>query len=462
MRILFLALLYCASSSLFAQGINFLDNVSWEEVKKKANAENKYIFVDVYATWCGPCKEMEKNVYVDPVVGSFMNDYFISIKVQVDTSGNDDASIKSWYKQAKNFSTEYNIKGLPTYLFFSPAGTLVDRNVGYAEPNVFRKMATNAMIAEKQYYTLVEQYVQGRKNYKAIPGLADKASAIGDTALLVKLTDDYMHSYWATLPSDQLLTAENLEFASRYNGFNSKERIFQLLFKNQDKANELMHDPKFANNVIDGTIKLEELYLKLWQPGIKEFLPYTKKPNWGQLASNIEKKYGKEYAEKLTPQAQLIFYFLGKDWASYVAIVKSLVKKYPPQKDKATQFGVVMGGGPMGMTVEDQLILNESAWRLFQLCPSKSELKEALSWSELSLKLETKEGGKYCQYLDTKANLLYKLGRQEQAIALEEEAIRIDEENYKKQNLPKGSFTDEFIHTLNKMKKGEQTWPVKM
>jgi thiol:disulfide interchange protein len=45
-----------------SKGINFENNLSWEQVKEKAKAENKYIFVDCYATWCGPCKAMDKEV----------------------------------------------------------------------------------------------------------------------------------------------------------------------------------------------------------------------------------------------------------------------------------------------------------------------------------------------------------------------------------------------------------------
>ena len=44
------------------QGIHFEDGVSWQHVQQKAKAEDKYIFVDCYATWCGPCKQMDKKV----------------------------------------------------------------------------------------------------------------------------------------------------------------------------------------------------------------------------------------------------------------------------------------------------------------------------------------------------------------------------------------------------------------
>src|SRR5438105_903166 len=42
------------------KGIKFTEGISWEQVKAKAKAESKYIFIDAYATWCGPCMKMDK------------------------------------------------------------------------------------------------------------------------------------------------------------------------------------------------------------------------------------------------------------------------------------------------------------------------------------------------------------------------------------------------------------------
>src|SRR5580692_944424 len=68
------------------QGVAFEHGLSWQEVLQKAKKENKYVFVDCYATWCGPCKWMDKNVYPIDSVGTFMNDRFISVRMQMDTT----------------------------------------------------------------------------------------------------------------------------------------------------------------------------------------------------------------------------------------------------------------------------------------------------------------------------------------------------------------------------------------
>lgn len=51
-----------------AQGIDFFHG-SYEEALKKARSENKGIFVDVYTSWCGPCKKMAREVFTQAGVG---------------------------------------------------------------------------------------------------------------------------------------------------------------------------------------------------------------------------------------------------------------------------------------------------------------------------------------------------------------------------------------------------------
>jgi tetratricopeptide (TPR) repeat protein len=91
--------------------------------------------------------------------------------------------------------------------------------------------------------------------------------------------------------------------------------------------------------------------------------------------------------------------------------------------------------------------LNALAWDMFEKIADKNWLQDALKWSKQSVEIDPDN----YQYLDTYANLLYKLGFKEEAIAKEEEALSLigkkDAEAYK--------ATED---VLRKMKAGEKTW----
>ena len=91
--------------------------------------------------------------------------------------------------------------------------------------------------------------------------------------------------------------------------------------------------------------------------------------------------------------------------------------------------------------------LNGYAWAVLEKSNTKTELETALAWSKESLKMEKDNFA----YLDTYANLLYKLGRKKEAIECERKALALCPEAEK-------PF---YQNTLDEMKKGKKTWPAK-
>jgi tetratricopeptide (TPR) repeat protein len=91
--------------------------------------------------------------------------------------------------------------------------------------------------------------------------------------------------------------------------------------------------------------------------------------------------------------------------------------------------------------------LNDRAWPIFLYSNSRKELLKALSWSEISIRLDSTYYNAPAN-MDTRANLLYKLGRKEEAIALEVKAILLDPNN------------KDIQINFNKMRNGTRTWIV--
>ncbi|HEY9542708.1 thioredoxin family protein [Prevotella sp.] len=98
-------------------GIKFFQG-SFEQALAEAKKQNKPLFVDFYAVWCGPCKRMAKTVFTQDSVGSYFNDKFISL--QLDAEKGDNVAIAKQYK----------VDAYPTLAFIDKDGKALSVNVG--------------------------------------------------------------------------------------------------------------------------------------------------------------------------------------------------------------------------------------------------------------------------------------------------------------------------------------------
>src|SRR5690349_20740882 len=62
--------------------IIFIEN-AWGTTLKKAQKEQKYIFVDAYATWCGPCKQLKASTFKDEKAANFFNQNFVNLSIDM-------------------------------------------------------------------------------------------------------------------------------------------------------------------------------------------------------------------------------------------------------------------------------------------------------------------------------------------------------------------------------------------
>ena len=85
-KILFTLLLVLGISAAADAQVRFLDS-STDAVRKEAIAQDKLVFIDLYATWCGPCKAMERDVFSKKEVGDFMDEYFVAAKYDIAETG---------------------------------------------------------------------------------------------------------------------------------------------------------------------------------------------------------------------------------------------------------------------------------------------------------------------------------------------------------------------------------------
>ncbi len=89
-----------------------------EEALALAKKNKKPLFVDVWATWCGPCKYMAATAFKDERVADFYNEKFVNLKL--DGEKNDGPEVMR----------KYQISAYPTLLYFNAEGVLVLKIVG--------------------------------------------------------------------------------------------------------------------------------------------------------------------------------------------------------------------------------------------------------------------------------------------------------------------------------------------
>ena len=98
------------------------EEVSWvrefETALKQAAAENKFLVVDISATWCGPCRDMERRVFPDPDFVEFSRDNVFML-VQSDRD-----------REGARLARRFNVHAFPTILVFSSKGQEVGRLLG--------------------------------------------------------------------------------------------------------------------------------------------------------------------------------------------------------------------------------------------------------------------------------------------------------------------------------------------
>lgn len=237
-KILFscMALLFAAST--FANdGIQFTEG-TWKQILKMAKTENKLVFIDVYTSWCGPCKMMSAETFPQKKVGDVFNANFINYKIDAEKG------------EGIQIATKFEVRAYPTYLFVNGDGELVYRVVGYMKADPFLEEAKIA-IQEKND---PKPFVQWEKEYKN--GKRDKAFLLAymkKRSLLKLPSAEIAEELFSLLTSDDL---------------KNKEVLSAIVYF--DPAIQFVPDGKVFNYVMNNYQELDSSGLLKYPLGILE------------------------------------------------------------------------------------------------------------------------------------------------------------------------------------------------
>ncbi|WP_291906781.1 sugar-binding domain-containing protein [Chitinophaga sp. CB10] len=258
---------------------------------------------------------------------------------------------------------------------------------------------------DNRYGALLESYRKGKKDSAFLKDLALMAVRLNDLPNARLIADDY-YKYMKPPFSRS-------EWIFIFNMTNSvKDKGFEFIRKYKDAANKVM-GVRQADQKLMTIIYNDEISPEISSTNLN--------PDWSRMFTRT-KQYGPA-GEEIYMRAKTLYHYTNKEWDQFAPSATQYIGKYAAS-----------------LSPEE---LNRYAITVFYRYTDTSLLMTASGWSQLSLKQ-----GERSSLLFTRANLLYKAGRKQEAITIQERALTLAPEADRKN----------YEAVLAKMKRNEATW----
>ncbi|OWV05130.1 thioredoxin [Fibrobacter sp. UWH3] len=151
MRLLFLILF--AAVCAFADPQEPKSLVHWmgySEAFALAKSKPKLVFVDLYADWCVPCRVMDKNVYMNPMVADALNRYFYPVKLDADSQ---DSIMCDGQKNTvqRCYFDVWELNALPAFVLVAPKGMSILTVTDSMSPQEMLELLLKFLEKEKEW-----------------------------------------------------------------------------------------------------------------------------------------------------------------------------------------------------------------------------------------------------------------------------------------------------------------------
>lgn len=98
---------------------------SYEDALKTARVLNKPIIIDFWATWCGPCLKMDKDVWRNEEIQKLLGN-FIALKLDID--------------KETSIARKYKVQGIPYIFIIDGWGNILYSSMSYKDKNFMQKL----------------------------------------------------------------------------------------------------------------------------------------------------------------------------------------------------------------------------------------------------------------------------------------------------------------------------------
>ncbi len=356
-------------SSLIAQADIQFHHETWKEVLAQAKKEKKLVFVDAYTTWCSPCKWMAAKVFTDPRVADFFNAHFINAKIDME------------HDEGPELAERYHVRAYPTLLFIAGSGELVHFIEGAMDAERFLALGNEVIDPKFVSIPLAKAEFEAHHDDRHA-----QANFIAKLAPTYENIDDVVQIFRPGMAGAALLEPDNWAvFQAWFKGIDSDEARYFIAHRQEFLA-------KYGATEVQA--KLLQIYMTTMERAVfKQNAEQFQAAHQGLLAS------GHPEAEKMALFQELEWYGATGEWAKFIATAYKVDAKAPDMM-------------PVG--------LNRMASMFLIGATEEKDLIKALEWSRRACAPEPSYF-----YLATQFEILAKLGRKTEAIAIGQEAIRV-------------------------------------
>lgn len=356
------------SFTLSAQGIKFEDNHDLNAALVKAKSENKLIFIDAYAEWCGPCKIMARDIFPQKEVGDYFNSHFINLKLDMEKGDN------------PAISKKYGVSAYPTYLFLNSDGELVHKGLGSMPADKFIEVAKAAADSENNFMALSKKIEKGDRSLATLQKFITQNPYDKNIGI-------YIDEYFESLPESQIYTEENWDLFNKYVS-NIQSKSFQYFLDNRGKITEHVGKEKVDNKI--SAVLANNYYQNPTE------------------AENLKK-------------IDLVIFEKAKTTVDVSRAYGSFMRK----KDDGSLWSNLMKVLPAFFNQENSpTTLNTFAWLVYENYKKFNDtesLKNAIAWAKKAHEGAQDNGA----IADTYAHLLYENGNKKEAIKVETKALEL-------------------------------------
>ena len=358
------------------RSIKFIEK-PWSEILSLAKNENKLIFMDAFASWCGPCKWVAANIFTNDTVADYYNSTFICVSIDMEKG------------EGVQIRKKYEVRYYPTLLFINQDGEIVHEKVGAPRKiQDYINMGKTALNPLENLSAYMKKYQAGENSDAFIQSYL---SMLSEAYLPIQ---PVLQKYFSAKSKAEMFSRSSWSIILKYvDDMNMPQ--FDFLVKYQHEYARIFGKDSVNNKISE--ICLNAL-LRQTQSG----------SDTDSLYNLIKRKImqsGFDGAAKVIFTSDLNFYQTHRESQKFLDLAYESLEKYYPN---------------------DYKMLYSIASNVSQVCSDKSipntskYLEKALAWTKKSITIKSEPLNN-----NIYASLLFKTGNTKEAIRYEQIAISL-------------------------------------